>query len=63
MTAENICMLTRGRNRYNCGPMVAVEKRFVEDAVGVMDTKFVHDTPVCHDCRLKRYVGASQVPY
>ncbi|KAF8557305.1 cysteine proteinase [Imleria badia] len=39
---------------YSCGPAVAVEKRFVEDSVGILDTKFVHDTPVCHDCRLKR---------
>jgi len=33
---------------------VAVEKRLVEHSEGVLDTKFVHDTPVCHDCRLRR---------
>lgn len=49
-------MLTRGHNRYTCGPTVAVEKRFVEDSLGILDTKFVHDMPVCHSCRLKRYV-------
>ncbi|KAG6376492.1 hypothetical protein JVT61DRAFT_2485 [Boletus reticuloceps] len=39
---------------YSCGPAVAVEKRFIEDSEGVLDTKFVHDTPVCHECRLRR---------
>ncbi|KAG9318845.1 hypothetical protein JVU11DRAFT_949 [Chiua virens] len=39
---------------YNCGRVVAVEKKSVEDSVGVLDAKFVHDTPVCHECRLKR---------
>ncbi|KAF8843558.1 cysteine proteinase [Paxillus ammoniavirescens] len=39
---------------YTCGSVVAVEKRIVEDPMGVFDSKFVHETPVCHDCRLKR---------
>ncbi|KAF9246150.1 hypothetical protein BU15DRAFT_39647 [Melanogaster broomeanus] len=39
---------------YSCGSVVAVEKRIVEDPVGVFDSKFVHEPPVCHDCRLKR---------
>ncbi|KAF9218284.1 cysteine proteinase, partial [Gyrodon lividus] len=43
---------------YTCGPVVAVEKRIIEDPVGVFDSKFVHETPVCHDCRLKRRVSA-----
>jgi len=42
------------RNSYHCGPAVAVEKRFIEDSEGVLDTRFVHDTPVCHECRLRR---------
>lgn len=52
-------MLTRDRNRYTCGPTVAVEKKLVvEVSTGEWDTKFVHDMSVCHDCRLKRYVDA-----
>ncbi|KAH7889396.1 hypothetical protein F5I97DRAFT_1801122 [Phlebopus sp. FC_14] len=39
---------------YACGRVVAVEKRIVEDPVGVFDTKFVHQIPVCHGCRLQR---------
>ncbi|KAG8217868.1 hypothetical protein J3R82DRAFT_6034 [Butyriboletus roseoflavus] len=39
---------------YSCGPTAAVEKKLAEDSMGVLDTRFVHDTPVCHDCRLKR---------
>ncbi|KAI6045712.1 hypothetical protein EDC04DRAFT_2877115 [Pisolithus marmoratus] len=39
---------------YRCGPVVSVEKRIVEGPNGLLDTKFVHPMPVCHDCRMRR---------
>ncbi|KIJ69021.1 hypothetical protein HYDPIDRAFT_178940 [Hydnomerulius pinastri MD-312] len=39
---------------YSCGRVVAVEKRMVEDPADVFDSKFVHQIPVCHECRLQQ---------
>ncbi|KAH7929713.1 cysteine proteinase [Leucogyrophana mollusca] len=39
---------------YPCGRLIGLEKRVVEDPPTVFDTKYVHDIPVCNECRMKR---------
>jgi hypothetical protein len=38
---------------YSGGPLIALEKRVQGDEV---HAKFVHDVPVCIDCRQKRLI-------
>ncbi|KAF8257436.1 hypothetical protein EI94DRAFT_1758186 [Lactarius quietus] len=38
---------------YNAAPLITVENRHIADG-GVIGTKFIHDPPLCEECRIKR---------
>src|SRR6267154_1515440 len=50
-----VCVIDCCVYRYPCRSPITLEKKLVENPPNVFDTKFVHDIPVCHDCRSKRW--------
>jgi len=47
-------------NSYDASPLITVENQHVADA-GNLSSKFVHDPPLCEECRIKRCVAYTPV--
>lgn len=47
-------------NSYDASPLVTVENQHVADA-GILSSRFVHDPPLCEECRIKRCVTRTPV--
>ncbi|KAH9998092.1 cysteine proteinase [Russula compacta] len=55
---RSVCLVRRPdwdtlEELYDASPLIAVENQHVADG-GILNSKFIHDPPLCEECRVKR---------